>query len=71
MGKLVFQFPDFQCFHKEIGDGVIPCAIPYMIHTLPDTKQNAAGNMPLENAGIDIKVGKVVEIGRASCRERV
>jgi nitrite reductase (NADH) large subunit len=33
-----------------------------MIHTLPDTKQNAAGNMPLENAGIDIKVGKVVAL---------
>ena len=48
------------CVIKEIGDGVIPCAIPYMIHTLSDTKQNAAGDMPLENAGIDIKVGKVV-----------
>jgi len=50
------------CVIKEIGDGVIPCAIPYMIHTLSDTKQNAAGNMPLENAGIDIKVGKVVSL---------
>jgi len=50
------------CVIKEIGDGVIPCAIPYMIHTLSDPKQNAAGNMPLENAGIDIKVGKVVSL---------
>jgi NADPH-dependent 2,4-dienoyl-CoA reductase/sulfur reductase-like enzyme len=50
------------CVIKEIGDGVIPCAIPYMMHTLSDTKQNAAGNMPLENAGIDIKVGKVVSL---------
>ncbi len=50
------------CVIKEIGDSVIPCAIPYMMHTLSDTKQNAAGNMPLENAGIDIKVGKVVAL---------
>jgi len=48
------------CVIKEIGDGVIPCAIPYMMHTLSDTSQNAMGNMPLEKAGIDIKVGKVV-----------
>ncbi len=48
------------CVIKEIGDGVIPCAIPYMMHTLSDTTQNAMGNMPLENAGIDIKVGRVV-----------
>lgn len=46
--------------HQRNRGGVIPCAIPYMIHTLSDTKQNAAGDMPLENAGIDIKVGKVV-----------
>ena len=50
------------CVIKETGDGVIPCAIPYMIHTLSDPKQNAAGNMPLENAGIDIKVEKVVSL---------
>ena len=48
------------CLIKEIGDGVIPCAIPYMMHTLGDPKQNAMGNMPLEKAGVDIIVGKVV-----------
>jgi len=48
------------CVIKEIGDSVIPCAIPYMMHTLSDPKQNAMGNMPLEKAGIDIIVGKVV-----------
>jgi NADPH-dependent 2,4-dienoyl-CoA reductase/sulfur reductase-like enzyme len=48
------------CVIKEIGDGVIPCAIPYMMHTLSDPKQNAMGNMPLEKAGIDVIVGKVV-----------
>ncbi|MFZ0726548.1 MAG: NAD(P)/FAD-dependent oxidoreductase [Desulfobacterales bacterium] len=50
------------CVIKEIGDGVIPCVIPYMMHTLADTKQNAMGNMPLEKARIDIKVGKVVSL---------
>jgi len=54
-------YPDISvCLIKEIGDGVIPCAIPYMMYTLPDPKQNAMGNMPLEKAGIDILVGKVV-----------
>ena len=50
------------CLVKEIGDGVIPCAIPYMMRTLSDPNQNAMGNMPLEKAGIDIMVGKVVAI---------
>jgi len=50
------------CVIKEIGDGVVPCAIPYMIHTLSDPKQNIVDNMPLEKAGIDIIVGKVVSL---------
>lgn len=50
------------CLIKEIGDGVIPCAIPYMIHTLSDPKQNAVGNLPLEKAGIAVKVGKVLSL---------
>jgi len=33
-----------------------------MMHTLADTKQNAMGNTPLEKAGIEIKVGKVVSL---------
>lgn len=54
-------YPDKSvCVIKEIGDGVIPCSIPYMMQTLSDPKQNVAGNMPLEQAGIEIKVGKVV-----------
>jgi NADH oxidase (H2O2-forming) len=48
------------CIIKEIGDGVIPCAIPYMMNTLSDPKQNAMGNAPLEKAGVQILVGKVV-----------
>jgi NADPH-dependent 2,4-dienoyl-CoA reductase/sulfur reductase-like enzyme len=54
-------YPDKSvCVIKEIGDGVIPCAIPYMMNTLSDPKQNAMGNMPLEKAGVDIIVDKVV-----------
>jgi len=57
-------YPDLSvCLIKDIGDGVIPCAIPYMMQTLSDPNQNAMGNMPLEKAGIDILVGKVVRTG--------
>jgi len=50
------------CIIKEIGDGVIPCAIPYMMHTLSDPKQNSMGNKPLEDAGVDIIVGKAISV---------
>lgn len=50
------------CVIKEIGDGVIPCAIPYMMHTLSDPQQNAMGNLPLESAGIEIKVDSVASL---------
>jgi NADPH-dependent 2,4-dienoyl-CoA reductase/sulfur reductase-like enzyme len=46
------------CLVKEIGDGVIPCAIPYMMNTIAEPGQNAMGNMPLQNAGIEVVVGK-------------
>ena len=48
------------CVIKEIGDSVIPCAIPYMMHTLKDPNQNAMGNAPLDKAGVDVIVGNVV-----------
>jgi NADPH-dependent 2,4-dienoyl-CoA reductase/sulfur reductase-like enzyme len=50
------------CVIKEIGDGVIPCAIPYMIQTMTDPQQNVMGNLPLEKAGIAIVAGKAVSI---------
>ena len=50
------------CVIKEIGDGVIPCAIPYMMDTIAEPKQNAMGNMPLEKAGVDIVVGEVTKL---------
>jgi len=56
-------YPDKSvCLIKEIGDGVIPCAIPYMVHTMSDPAQNSMGNAPLENAGIEILVDKVVAL---------
>ena len=48
------------CLIKDIGDGVIPCAIPYMVHTLKDPNRNAMGNTPLDKAGVDVIVGKVI-----------
>lgn len=56
------------CVIKDIGDGVIPCAIPYMIHTMRDPQENAMGNMPLEKAGIQIVVGKVTSIDTRGCK---
>jgi len=50
------------CLIKEIGDSVIPCAIPYMMHTMSNPDQNKMGNQPLENAGIEIVVGKVASL---------
>lgn len=56
-------YPDKSvCLIKEIGEGVIPCAIPYMMRTMSDPKENIMGNMPLENAGIEIIVGKAVSL---------
>ncbi len=50
------------CLVKDIGDGVIPCAIPYMMQTLSDPKQNASGDMVLEEAGIIVKIGEIVSL---------
>ena len=44
---------------KEIGDSIIPCSIPYMMHTMSDPKQNVMGNRPLEKPGIKIIVNEV------------
>ena len=60
-------YPDKSvCLIKEIGDGVIPCAIPYMIDTMDDPTKNVMGNMPLEKAGVDIVVDKVIGLDTES-----
>jgi NADPH-dependent 2,4-dienoyl-CoA reductase/sulfur reductase-like enzyme len=56
-------YPDKSvCLVKEIGDGVIPCAIPYMIQTMADPQKNVMADTPLEKAGVNIVVGKVVTL---------
>jgi NADPH-dependent 2,4-dienoyl-CoA reductase/sulfur reductase-like enzyme len=56
-------YPDKSiCVIKEIGDGVIPCAIPYMMDTIAEPGQNAMGNLPLDKAGVDVIVGEVVQL---------
>lgn len=50
------------CLLKDIGDGVIPCAIPYMIHTLPDPALNRMGDAPLEKAGVEVCVDRAVSL---------
>jgi NADPH-dependent 2,4-dienoyl-CoA reductase/sulfur reductase-like enzyme len=60
-------YPDKSvCIIKEIGDGVIPCAIPYMIHTIPDPAQNIMGDKPLENADVEIVVDKAISLDTAA-----
>jgi len=56
-------YPDKSvCVIKQIGDGVIPCAIPYMMYTLSDPAQNAMGNMPLQNAGVEVLVDTALSL---------
>ena len=54
-------YPDRSvCLVKEIGDGVIPCAIPYMVHTMADPQQNIMEYGPVEKAEIETLVDKAV-----------
>ncbi|MFC1839354.1 FAD-dependent oxidoreductase [Thermodesulfobacteriota bacterium] len=55
------------CMIKEIGDSIIPCAIPYMMHTMSNPEQNKMGDLPLKNAGVEIVVDKVVSINTKVC----
>jgi len=50
------------CLVKGIGDGLIPCAIPYMIHSMAEPVQNRMGDAPLEAAGVEIIVDSVTSI---------
>ncbi|KJS32876.1 MAG: pyridine nucleotide-disulfide oxidoreductase [Desulfatitalea sp. BRH_c12] len=50
------------CLIKDVGDGVIPCAIPYMIHTIPDPNQNIMGCGPLDKAEIETIIDKAIAL---------
>ena len=47
---------------KETGDGVIPCAIPYMMETLEDPAANIVDTTVLEQADITTLVARVALI---------
>ena len=51
---------------KDIGNGVIPCGIPYMFASLKNPDDNKMGNAPLESNKIGIVVDKAVKIDRAN-----
>lgn len=56
-------YPDKSvCLIRQIGDGVIPCAIPYMIHTMADPKSNILPVAGLEAAGIEAVVAGAVSL---------
>ena len=56
-------YPDKSvCVIREIGDGVIPCAIPYMINTMEDPKSNMMPMAGLESAGIESLVDEVISL---------
>lgn len=56
-------YPDKSvCLVKDIADGVIPCAIPYMMRTLDDPGTNAMPEAGLQKAGIEILVGRVTAL---------
>ena len=50
------------CVIREVGDGVIPCAIPYMINTMEDPKGNIMPMGGLEAAGVENMVAKVASL---------
>jgi NADH oxidase (H2O2-forming) len=47
---------------NEIEDGLIPCAIPYMVHTMSDPKNNLMPMAPLANAGIKTIIDRTVSL---------
>lgn len=50
------------CVIRNVGDGVIPCAIPYMINTLADPKSNLMPLGGLENAGVEAMTAEVITL---------
>lgn len=49
---------------KEIGDGVIPCGIPYMFQTLKEPEKNALNTDGLKNLDINIIVDSCTKIDK-------
>ncbi len=56
-------YPDKSvCVIRSIGDGLIPCAIPYMINTMEDTRANVMPMGGLGKAGVETIVAEVVSL---------
>ncbi len=49
---------------KSIGNGCIPCGIPYMFASLKDPDENKIGNESLEKSDVAVEVDEVVSIDR-------
>lgn len=49
---------------KSIGDGCIPCGIPYMISSLKNPDENKMGNTPLEQNNIEFAAEAAIKIER-------
>jgi len=49
---------------KSIGNGCIPCGIPYMFSSLKNPDENKLGDESLENNNIEMAVDEAIEINR-------
>jgi len=49
---------------KSVGNGCIPCGIPYMFSSLKNPDENKLGNTALEKNNIEVIVDEAVEISR-------
>ncbi|MFH1387495.1 MAG: FAD-dependent oxidoreductase [bacterium] len=49
---------------KSVGQGVVPCGIPYMFQTLQKPEDNIMGGAPLEKNKIAVMVDEVIAVDR-------
>lgn len=49
---------------KSVGQGCIPCGIPYMFSSLDDPDENKLGVAPLKKKGVEVIIDKALEINR-------
>lgn len=50
---------------KNVRNGVVPCGIPYMFHSLKNPEENKMGTQVLENNNIEVVVDEAAKILRA------
>ena len=60
-GKNQYPEKDFLVIRKE-KEVVVPCGIPYIFGSLENSSQNVIPDVGLENAGINLIIGEVIEI---------